>query len=160
MYHDLKMESMMKYISRSYDEEEDGFEGNYEGYCIDTSKENLKNWLEKEIGDDGKIYQAIANEVRTIFVLKNLNIDSEYQGQGYGAQILEDAMDEAQGEYEAIILLCDVGEIQKEGFILEKFYANHDFKTIGYFNDYPLMVSPEEVGEKIAQKMQIKKMKP
>lgn len=158
----------MKYISRSYSEEEDGFEGNYEGYCIDTSKENLKNWLEKEIGDDGKVYKAIAKEVGTVFILKNINVDEEFQGQGYGSQILEDAMDEAQDEYEAIILLCDIGESQKEGFVLEKFYSNHDFKTIGYFNDYPLMVSPEEIAMQIEDNIKnnheqtnsVKKVKP
>jgi GNAT superfamily N-acetyltransferase len=158
----------MKYISRSYSEEEDGFDGNYEGYCINTSKENFKNWLEKEIGDDGKIYQLITKEIEKIFILKNLNVDEEFQGQGYGSQILQDAMDEAQGEYEAIILLCDIGESQKEGFILEKFYSNHDFKTIGYFDDYPLMVSPEELAIQIKgniknsheQTNAVKKLKP
>ena len=47
------------------------------------------------------------------------------------------------------ILICDTSESQKEGFILEKFYENNDFKTIYYTNNYPIMVFPTDVAEDI-----------
>lgn len=50
---------MYKEIIRNYSKEEDGFEGSYYGYVVSTEEENLKNWLEKEINDDGYVYDLI-----------------------------------------------------------------------------------------------------
>lgn len=149
---------MIEY-EKIYSKEEDGFEGDIFGYEVDTSKENLKNWLNSNIGDSEKIYDIIKNNVENIFILKNINVEEEYQGMGYGTLILEDLMNELNPE--SIILLCDISESQKENFILEKFYENNDFKTVYNYEDYPLMVYPEStalnIKNQIEEKNKLKK---
>lgn len=133
---------MYKEITCSYDEENDGFNGSYYGYVVSTEEENLKNWLQKEINDDGYIYNLIKDKAEEIFILKNINIDEEFQGKGFGKRLLEEAMEEAEAP---TILICDIGESQKSFFNLEIFYEKQGFETILTVNNYPLMVS-EEIG--------------
>lgn len=133
----------MKSFSKSYDEEESGFNGSCEAYLISTQKENLLNWLQKETPRAEQIYKSIQKLTGEILIVKNLNVDEKFQGQGFGTQILCDLINDSYTN--AAILVCDIGESQKEGFILEKFYESHDFKTIATNNDYPLMVYPQEL---------------
>lgn len=137
----------MQIYSREYSAEDDGFEGSCEAYLISTKKENLFNWLEKEISEPEKLYKIIQELIEDILIIKNINVDEEYQGQGNGGQILSDLMNESFAN--GAILVCDIGESQKEGFVLEKFYESNNFKTILKTNDYPLMVYPVDLAEKI-----------
>ncbi len=137
----------MNSFSKDYDEDEDGFNGNCEAYLISTKKENLFNWLQKETPQAEEIYKSIQKLTGEILIIKNLNVDEEFQGQGFGTQILCELINDSYAN--AAILVCDIGETQKEGFILEKFYESHDFKTIATNNDYPLMVYPKEIAEAI-----------
>lgn len=133
---------MYKEVIKSYNKENDGFNGNYYGYVVSTEEENLKNWLQKEINDDGYVYNIIKNKTEEIFILKNLNIDEDFQGKGFGKKLLEEAMEEAEVP---TILLCDIGESQKSFFDLEIFYEKQGFETILNVKNYPLMVS-EDIG--------------
>lgn len=140
---------MYKEIIRNYSKEEDGFEGSYYGYVVSTEEENLKNWLEEEINDDGYVYDLIKNATDEVFILKNLNIDEEFQGRGFGKQILEDAIENAEAP---TILMCDMGESQRSFFKLEIFYENQGFETILTINNYPLMAS-EDIGFELKEKL-------
>lgn len=74
----------MKQYSKNYSLEEDDFEGSIECYSVDTKKENLKNWLESEVGDNGQIYAAIQSLAKEILIIKNVYLEEEYRGQGLG----------------------------------------------------------------------------
>lgn len=86
-----------------------------------------------------------------ILIIKNINVDEEFQGQGNGSQILCDLINDSYAN--AAILVCDIGESQKSGFVLEKFYEENNFKTILNDNGYPIMVYPTELAEKIIKKL-------
>lgn len=141
----------MQHFSKTYSEDEDGFNGNIEAYIVSTQKENLLNWLTKETPDADKIYSIIKNLTSEVLIIKNINVEEEFQGQGNGTQILCDAINDSYAN--AVILICDIGESQKEGFVLEKFYESHDFKTIQKNDDYPLMVYPSSLAEKIIKEL-------
>ena len=138
---------MIKYISKVFTEDEDGFNGNCEGYVINTNAENLPNFLSEYTVNAQNIVNAIKNIKDEILIIKNINVDEEFQGCGYGGEILSYILNESYCS--TAILICDTSESQKEGFILEKFYENNDFKTIYYTNNYPIMVFPTDVAENI-----------
>ncbi len=151
----------MEIFSKNYSEEDDGFEGNSEAYSVSTQKENLKNWLNKEVFDSGNLYEIIKNLTQEILIIKNINVSENFQGQGNGTTILCDLIQDSFAS--AAILICDVGESQREGFVLERFYEENGFKTILIQNDYPLMVYPEKLANQIIEQMQpqvIKNLKP
>lgn len=141
----------MKDYSREYTEKQDGFDGNCEAYLIPTEKENLYNWLSKEIESPETIYNALKILAKDILIIKNINVDESFRGQGNGGQILCDVICDSYAD--AAILLCDIGESQKEGFILEKFYEENNFKTVLMHNNYPLMIYPEKLAEKVIEKI-------
>lgn len=149
----------MRDYSREYTEEEDGFEGNCEAYLISTQKENLFNWLSNEIDNPEIVYEALKTLANEMLIIKNINVNEEFRGQGKGTQILCDVINDSYAE--AAILLCDIGESQKEGFVLEKFYEENNFKTILMHNHtYPLMIYPQRLAEKVMEKLKSsKKMK-
>lgn len=153
----------MKQYSKNYSLEEDDFEGSIECYSVDTKKENLKNWLESEVGDNGQIYAAIQSLAKEILIIKNVYLEEEYRGQGLGQDIINEALGDSFSN--AAILVCDTYESQKSGFNLEKFYESVDFKTIETNSqNCPLMVYPEELAnniiEKLNQSITVKKNKP
>ena len=52
---------MIKYISKVFTEDEDGFNGNCEGYVINTNAENLPNFLSEYTVNAQNIVNAIKN---------------------------------------------------------------------------------------------------
>lgn len=143
-------------INEYYTEEENGFEGSYDAYLVDTFAENLKNFLNKEVGDNGSIYHIIRKEVGHILIIKNLNIDEKFQGQGYGSELLNEIIENARskGVHHAI-LLCDLNESQKDNFNLVTFYENHGFNTLYQPHDCPLMFYPEHTASNIKKELGI-----
>ena len=141
----------MNSLSKVYTEDEDGFNGNCEAYLIQTEKKNLFNWLYEEVSEPERLYESIKGLVEEILIIKNINVDEEFQGQGNGSQILCDLINDSYAN--AAILVCDVGESQKTGFVLENFYEENNFKTILNDNGYPIMVYPTELAEKIIKKL-------
>lgn len=88
----------MEEFSKNYTFEEDGFEGDFFGYLVSTKKENLSIFLKKEINNkyhSDAVYDILKDNIENIFVLKNLNIDDEFQGMGYGKMVLEEILDYA-----------------------------------------------------------------
>ena len=144
----------MRDYSRQYTEDQDGFEGNCEAYLIPTEKENLFNWLSKEIDNPEKVYLALKTYAQNILIIKNINVEEDFRGQGNGTQILCDLIGDSYTD--AAILVCDIGESQKEGFVLEKFYQENNFKTVLIHNNYPLMVYPESLADKVIEKLKPK----
>lgn len=145
----------MRDYSREYEEEKDGFSGSCEAYLIPTEKENLYNWLSKEIDKPEIVYKALKEVAKDILIIKNINVDEDFRGQGNGTQILCDMIGDSYAQ--SAILLCDIGENQHEGFVLEKFYEENNFKTVLLHNNYPLMVYPERLAQKVIEKLKTTK---
>ena len=137
----------MENISEYFEYEENGFEGNIEAYTVDCKKEQLFNFLSDKIKESELLYNVINEYSQTVTVIKNINIEEEYQGQGYGAEILNNALDLT----DIVILECDNDEIQRENFILEDFYKNFGFISIKG-NSNPIMIYPEDLAKKIKEK--------
>lgn len=146
--------------------EEDG--GSISGYTVSVNEENYKNFLEENIADDIKRKHIIgfieAKGYQTITVIKNLNVDREYRGQGIGKGLLEDAIASSQ----FAMLISDKHESQVRSFVLNKFYENAGFEKIvntsgGYFMTYPSETATElkeyVKSQEAIEKKNIKKMK-
>lgn len=144
---------MIRELEKSYSVEEDGFEGNYFGYIVDVIEENLKNFIKSEINNEShaeKLYSVIKENVNTIFVLKNLNINDNFQGRGHGKMVLEDVLEEAyNGGADACILLADSEAGQRNDFVLTNFYEDNDFEKVYGEDKYPLMMAPSDISFKI-----------
>lgn len=148
----------MQDYSKIYDTEDgDDFDGSIECYSVSTEKENLKNFLENEVGDDGKIYNSIKDVTKDILIIKNAFIEDEFRGNGFGIDMVNDVISESYSR--AAILVCDTHESQKPGFELAKFYESLGFKTVTENSqNCPLMVYPEQLANKIKEKIEIKKL--
>jgi GNAT superfamily N-acetyltransferase len=147
----------MNDLSKVYEEEDDGFNGNVDAYHIETKEENLKNWLEAEVNDNGDLYKIIKKLTKDILIIKNINVDEEFQGQGFGGEILCNVINDSYTS--SAILLCDIGESQRDGFLLEEFYKENGFETILKRDDYPLMVFPQELALEIKSAIENKNNK-
>lgn len=128
----------MEIIEKNFDEENDGFDGYMLAYTINPSKENnLSNFLR----DEG-IPEAFINQIERInddiLVIKNIYVDEEYRGNGYGNEILEELLSHSLSG--KAILIADKDETQQEGFNLITFYNSYGFTSALKQND-SLMVS-------------------
>lgn len=128
----------MEIIEKNFDEENDGFDGYMLAYTINPSKENnLSNFLR----DEG-ISEAFINQIERInddiLVIKNIYVDEEYRGNGYGNEILEELLSHSLSG--KAILIADKDETQQEGFNLITFYNSYGFTSALKQNDL-LMVS-------------------
>lgn len=137
----------MQEIEKTFNENEDGFEGNYFGYIANPSKEeNIANFLTSEGIFDKHIVDAITSIDDECLVIKNMNVDEKYRGQGYGSEIFEEMLSHSTSDY--ILLIADTGESQNNGFDLIKFYESYGFKKVFQNDsDYPFMVSEELLNE-------------
>ena len=141
--------------TKDYTPEEDGFYGEIHAIEYDSNIINIENWLNlQKVPNAKKIKKVLEKNVNKVLILKSINVEEEYQGKGYGSEMFEEMLNETYPE--AIILLCDNENKQKNGFILEKFYEGYDFKRVNSLNS-PLMVYPEELADKILNELKRKK---
>lgn len=137
--------------------ENDG--GNIEGYEISSEDENYKNFLLNEI--DTKIADKISEFIRNanynnIAIIKNINVEEDYRGQGLGRELLENFIDGV----DIAILISDKYEIQNDGFVLEKFYEGSDFEKVCDGSGGSLMIFPSDIAIEIKEELnKLKKKK-
>ena len=138
--------------------------GSLSGYVVSYNAQNYKNFLAEEIRDEKRLKAVIAfieqNQYEQVLIVKNLNVDEEYQGQGIGRTLLENALENCS----IALLIADSGETQRENFELEKFYEGSDFMTVSNEVSGPLMVFPGDeaysLKEKIDSLIELKIKKP
>lgn len=110
------------------------------GY-VDTLN-TVHNWLENEkiSSQVSRKVEAKIKKLRKLAVLKNLWVDEDERGNGYGNSLVSQFLDEANllGA-EAVILISDSGQEQKRGFVLQKFWESFGFEKIANTNGGPLM---------------------
>lgn len=142
--------------------DEDG--GSLSGYLVSYSDNNYKNFLGEEIRDEKRLKAVIdfieQNQYEQVLIVKNLNVEEDYQGQGIGRNLLENALENCS----IALLIADSGETQRENFELEKFYEGSDFMTVSNEVSGSLMVFPGddayELKEKIDSLIELKIKKP
>lgn len=117
----------MKTISISIDE------GMVFGYKTTTDSEELFNYL-SEVLENPVVIEFIIflknKKIQEIIVLKNLEVEEKFRGQGIGSKLLEQFCEQSAGI--PIFLVVDNLNSQKEGFILENWYLNWGFEPTGF----------------------------
>ena len=112
--------------------------GNLEGYIVDSDKPQLTNYLSGQGTDDDLINQ-LKHKYKTIAIIRNMYVDEELRGKGYGNQLVGDAIDDAADNgADAIICVADMSENNNINLI--KWYESFGFEVIGKAGSDPLMV--------------------
>jgi ribosomal protein S18 acetylase RimI-like enzyme len=137
----------MKVLEQNFTQQKHGFNGYYKIIILKTKEEEFKKFLDNHTNDNGMIFKAINEIVADIVVIQNLKIEKSYQNKGHGSQLLKEILKNYDVNY--AILSCDVTQNQRFGFILENFYERHNFKAIEYYQDFPLMLYPQDLAKKI-----------
>lgn len=120
--------------------------GGVSGYVVSSTKEQVENYLSQHTEAAMNIATWAKINVPNVALLKNINVEEEEQGNGYGSALLTNFIDEAIGmSANAVILIADAGETQREGLSLEDWYQRHGFGTVLATGVGPVMVYPEEV---------------
>jgi ribosomal protein S18 acetylase RimI-like enzyme len=111
--------------------------GNLEGYVVDSSKPQLSNYLLSQGANSNLIKQL--QQYKTIAIIRNMYVDEELRGKGYGNQLVSDAIDDAaENGADAVICVADMSEDNKIDLI--KWYENFGFEVIGKAGLDPVMV--------------------
>lgn len=113
-------------------------EGSLEGYVVDTTQEQLRNYLRSQSVDERRI-ALLQKDIDRIGIIKNLWVDEDHRNQGIGNDLMSMAIDDAQhAGAEAIILVADLGE-QNE-FDIIKWYEDFGFQIIDKAGSNYLMI--------------------
>ncbi len=127
------------------------------GYSVSFKEENYKNFLIENISEKSLVDKIIKfmedKGFNEIVIIKNLNVEEEFRGQGIGKALLEEALSFA----DIAILISDKYEIQDEGFILDNFYKNSDFEIITETGSGNLMVYPSDIAIELKESIKLKK---
>ena len=101
--------------------------GNLEGYVVDSDKPQLTNYLTSQ-GADKNLINQLKQKYKTIAIIRNMYVGEEQRGQGYGNQLVSDAIDDAAGNHaNAIICVADMSE--DNAIDLVKWYENFGFEV-------------------------------
>lgn len=109
------------------------------GYCVgnvhnDTAK--IMNWFSFRKFDYKKYEKYLKKPVAFLN-----NIYVEERGVGYGNQLYSEFEEECySNDAKCIVLECDTGNEQNEGFDLKKWYESFDYEVIGVERGYPIMI--------------------
>lgn len=115
--------------------------GSLEGYVVDTNKPQLNNYLTTHRAED-KLIISITNKFQRIAIIKNMYIDDDKRNQGYGKDLLDNAIDDSYNYgAQAILLIADTHE--DNAFNLIKWYKNYGFEIIGMAGGDPVMLLDE-----------------
>jgi len=127
------------------------------GYSVSFKEENYKNFLIENISEKSLVDKIIKfmedKGFNEIVIIKNLNVEEEFRGQGIGKALLEEALSFA----DIAILISDKYEIQDEGFILDDFYKNSDFEIITETGSGNLMIYPSDIAIELKESIKLKK---
>lgn len=118
------------------DQSNDG--GSLEGYVVPSDKQQLENYLSGQ-GASKELINRIRNEFKTIAILRNMYVDEEERGRGYGNDLVNNAIDDAaNARADAIVLVADSAE--QNAMNLVTWYENFGFEVIGDAAGDPVML--------------------
>lgn len=90
--------------------------------------ENLLN--DQGVHHDNPIRERVEAQGQ-IACIKNVNVEEDERGQGYGSQLMYAAIEELDRHGVECFLQVDEGEEQQEGFDLYEFYKRFNFNEVG-----------------------------
>lgn len=139
------MRSLNYEIEVSGEDEEQNCVGSFEGYVVNKSEENWRFYLEREITSNDVLNFLLKrieeSAVEKIAVLKSINVDEEFRGSGFGAELMDNFLEQASDHgADLYMLVADDMEIQKKGFSLNKWYEDYGFEIVKPQSDTTFMV--------------------
>jgi hypothetical protein len=111
------------------------------GYCVgnvhnDTAK--IMNWFSFRKFDFTKYEKYLKKPVA---FLNNIYVEADKKGMGFGNELYSEFEEECySNDAKCIVLECDTGNEQNEGFDLKKWYESFDYEVIGVERGYPIMI--------------------
>jgi len=110
--------------------------GSIEGFAVSTNEENVFIFLE---GEDYLEEWGELSKNQRVAVVKNFYVEEEERGNGYGTELLDAFLSEADfHDVDKVILIADMTENNQMN--LMEWYQNRDFQVISNKNsNYPLM---------------------
>jgi len=105
---------------------------------VHFDRQHLNNWIQKEHVQPN-LDSIPDDELFPIGILKNINVNPEYQGQGFGIDLMENFLTECS-HCSYVILIADLGEEQREGFNLVEWYKQFGFTIFGESGGNPVMI--------------------
>jgi GNAT superfamily N-acetyltransferase len=126
--------------------------GSAEGYVVSSDAQNVKNFLEREVGCEvgAQIAGFLKGKTGNVAIFKSLHVDEKKRGKGIGSDLVGQFFDEA-GDVDAVLLIADAHESQRKGFSLEAFYEGFDFESVIGTSAGPLMVYPTDLAEEVRE---------
>lgn len=111
------------------------------GYCVGKVHDDITrivNWFSFRKFDFKKYEKYLKKPVG---FLNNIYVDSDKKGIGYGNKLYSEFEKKCfSNGAKCIILECDIGTPQNEGFDLKKWYESFGYKVIGIERGYPIMI--------------------
>jgi len=96
---------------------------------VHFDREHLNNWIKSE-----KIqanFDSISDkDIFPIGILKNINVEEEYRGQGFGLDLMDSFLVECS-HCSYITLIADLDEEQRENFNIVDWYKSFGFSIFG-----------------------------
>ncbi len=114
---------------------------------VHFDREHINNWIESERVQPN-LDSISDKELFPIGILKNINVNPEYQGQGFGLDLMNNFLEECS-HCSYVILIADLGEEQREGFDLVDWYKQFGFTVFGESGGNPVMI--KKVGDNIEE---------
>lgn len=131
------MEMNLTIANRTIDKEMD--EGNICGYVTDTkSEEQLENYMEEQ--GFLEVFPFIQKKFDTVAILKNMYVETEKRGKGFGNLLLNHFIRESElKEAQSIVLVADTAD--RNEFELVSWYERYGFQIVyGNRDSFPVMV--------------------
>jgi GNAT superfamily N-acetyltransferase len=112
--------------------------GNLEGYVVSTQEPQLLNYLLGQ-GASMDLIKTLSEQYKTVAIIRNMYVDEEERGKGYGNQLVSNAIDDA-ADHRANAIIC-VADMSEANIIdLVKWYENFGFEKVGKAGSDPIMV--------------------
>lgn len=130
-------------IDKDITNDDEDVVGSIQGYVVNKSENNWKNYLKSELGNEAAINFLVekieASELTEIAIIKNVNVFDEHRGHGYGNDLMNVFFDTAEQAH-IFILMADKSEGQSDGFSLVTWYEGFDFQEVYSQEDISCMV--------------------
>ena len=115
------------------------------GYVAEPGDVQITNFFHnRDILGSGPVIDALIRRDQPVAFLCNLEVEEEFRGNGQGASLMDEFMDEAAlQDANLIFLVCDNSESQVDGFNLQAWYESLGFQVLmleGQNSTFPLMV--------------------
>ncbi|WP_455233043.1 GNAT family N-acetyltransferase [Geopseudomonas aromaticivorans] len=113
----------------------DDIEGRLSGFVVDAEHRDIEQYLEPRLGgEDCPDHEAVGELLRQrggrVALLKSIRVIEDARGEGWGAWLMEQFIEQATAAGATDwLLVCDEEELQQPGFDLSAWYERYGFQT-------------------------------